>query len=557
MSALPRPMSSSSPTSDHAHQHQGAFSAAIRVVSGLTLLSRFAGLARDIITARIFGDTALGSAFRAAYAVPNLFRRLFGEGALSAAFLPEYTILRRDQPDAADQLASLVLRLLTLVTGSLTLLLELALGAFLLLGHPAADLALSVRLMMLMLPMMPMVCVTAILGGMLQAHGRFAAPAAAPILLNLFQIGAGLLFFLGVLQDHVLGAYLVGGAAVVASIAQIVWSLAALKGLIRWTRVFDAARTGALSVRERFLPALIGLGTLQLNTFLDMVIAMWPNWFGPTMFGRPTPLDEKSNAILSYTQTIYQFPLGVFGIAVATAIFPLLARTADKPDEFASTLRRGLRLSLYIALPASLGLILARNDLVCVVFSGRRGGFSAEGLARAGDVLAAFSAAVWAYSLNHTLTRAFYARGDTRTPMRVAMGMVALNFSLNMTFIWFFKEAGLAWATATTATVQTLLLLVLLRRKHGVGSLDVPTTRALLRIVLAVLLMGACTVGVDRWMPEATLWRHHLLRLLALVATGAGSYAIASLALRMPELSWLLHPAPRGADGKIVGLSLE
>lgn len=542
---------------DAGHQHQGALSAAIRVVSGLTLVSRFAGLARDVVTANIFGNSALSSAFRAAYAVPNLFRRLFGEGALSAAFLPEYTRLCKENPAAADQLASRILRLLTLATGVLTILLEVVLALVLYLRRDDASLALSLRLMMLMLPMMPMVCITAILGGVLQAHGKFAPSAAAPIILNIFQIVAGAMFFFKVVHDQTAAAYLVGAAAVIASIAQIVWSMVALKGQVNWTKAFGLALDSFKVVRSRFLPALLGLGALQLNTFLDMLIAMSPNWFGPTFLGQPNPLDRSSNAIVSYTQTLYQFPLGVFGIAVATAIFPLLSRAAANPDEFTHTLRRGVRLSLYIALPATLGLILARHDIVAVVLAAGKNGFDADGLSRAAAVLAGFASAVWAYSINHTLTRAFYAKGDTTTPMRVALGGVFLNFSLNLILIWRLREAGLAWATATSATCQTIALLTLLARRHGVRTLDRDTAIACLKTGLGVALMAGATFAVERAMPDAGRWRFHLLRLLALVGVGGVTFAAFSFALKLPELKWLLHPAPRDASGKVVGISMD
>lgn len=544
---------------DAGHQHQGALSAAIRVVSGLTLLSRFAGLARDVVTANIFGNSALSSAFRAAYAVPNLFRRLFGEGALSAAFLPEYTRLCKENPAAADQLASRILRLLTLATGVLTIALEGVLAVILYFRSSDASLSLSLRLMMLMLPMMPMVCITAILGGVLQAHGKFAPSAAAPIILNIFQIVAGALFFFKVVHDQTTAAYLVGAAAVVASIAQIVWSMLALQGQVNWTRAFGLAVESFRVVRSRFLPALLGLGALQLNTFLDMLIAMSPNWFGSTFLGWPNPLDPSSNAIVSYTQTLYQFPLGVFGIAVATAIFPLLSRAAanGNADEFTHTLRRGIRLSLFIALPATLGLILARHDIVAVVLAAGKNGFDADGLDRAAAVLAGFASAVWAYSINHTLTRAFYAKGDTTTPMRVALGGVVLNFSLNLILIWRLREAGLAWATATSATCQTITLLALLARRHSVRTLDRSTAIACLKTGLGVALMAGATFAVERAMPGAQRWRFHLLRLLALVGVGGVTFAGFSLALRLPELKWLFHPAPRDASGKVVGISMD
>lgn len=527
----------------------GALASAVRVVSGLTLVSRFAGLARDIVTARIFGDAVLASAFRAAYALPNLFRRLFGEGALSAAFLPEYTQLRRDQPDLADQLATLTLRVLTLVTGGLMLLIEIGLLLVLWLAPATAERTLSIKLMMLMLPMMPMVCTTAILGGMLQAHAKFGPPAAAPIILNVFQIAAGIAFYWGWTGDKTMTAYLIGASAVVASVVQIAWSLAALRGMIRWVPAGQAARTHGRRVLGRFVPAMLGLGTLQLNTMMDMVIAMWPVWIGPMMFGRAVTLDGKSNAILSYTQALYQFPLGVFGIAVATAVFPLLSRATNDNSEFAAVLRKGLRLSLFIGLPASVGLVLVRHDLVYCIYSGGEDGFTAEGVERAAAVLMGFAPGVWAYSLNHVLTRAFYAKHDTRTPMRIAIGMVGLNLALNFSLIWPLREAGLAWSTAISAGVQMGILLALTHRKLHVRPLDAETLKAFARITLAAAVMGGAVYGAMHLWPQPQGWREHAVRLGVSVAAGGAVYAGMAVVLKLAEARWLLQRAPKGGGG--------
>jgi putative peptidoglycan lipid II flippase len=538
----------------------GALAAAVRVVSGLTLLSRFAGLLRDVVMVRVFSDGVLASAFRAAYMFPNVFRRLFGEGALSAAFLPEYAQLRRDDPAVAGELATLTLRLLTLVTGGITLLIEVALLLCVIFlpddpQHGWRDV--SFKLMMLMLPMMPMVCITAILGGMLQAHGRFGPPAAAPIILNFFQIAASLAFFVGWTNDRLVSAYAVGTAAVVASVVQILWSLHALRGRVGWARAGDSARRHGRRVLGRFLPAVLGLGTLQLNTMMDSVIAMWPVWVGPTVLGVAVTLDEASNGILGYTQQLYQFPLGVFGLAVATAVFPLLSRTSDDPPAFASVLRRGLRLSFFIGLPATVGLALVRHDLVHVVYGGK-GGFSAAGVQRGAAVLLGFSPGVWAYSLNHVLTRAFYARHNTRTPMRVAVSMVALNFALNLVLIWPLREAGLAWATAASAMVQTGVLLVLCGSRLGVRPLDRETLAAFARMLLASLVMAAAVKGVMlAWSAETMSWAMRAARLATCVAVGAGAYVASSWALRAPEMSWMLQRAPRGAGGEPTTMSLD
>lgn len=558
-----------SPAADSAQPHlasdasTGMLAAAVRVVSGMTLLSRFAGLARDVLTARLLGDSLTGSAFRAAYGLPNFFRRLFGEGALSAAFLPEYALTSRDDPARAKQLASVVVTITTLITGVLTGLAELLLLLRLLLLPASEATTLSLQLILLMLPMMPAVCLTAVLGGMLQAHGRFAISAAAPIVLNLFQIASALVFFFVLRNQPTTAAFVVGAAALLATWATVAWSLWALRGKLSWSRSAGAARDAARRVFKRFVPAALGLGTLQLNTLADMLIAMWPVWVGATVLGFAVPLDKSSNAILSYTQTLYQFPLGVFGIAVATAVFPLLSRSSDRPSEFAQHLRRGLRLSLFIGLPASAGLVLVRHDLVFAIFAGGSKGFSSEGLARSAAVLLGFAPAVWAYSLNHVLTRAYYAMGNTATPMRIAVGCVALNICLNLTLIWFFREAGMAWATAASACVQCGLLLALAPRRLGLAPLDGPTLRAMLRTlvttgVMALVVLAALLAW--RWLiaPEPRPWLQAVGRLALAVTLGAGIYAALARLLRTEELRWLFTRAPAGsAKDAAAGMSME
>lgn len=526
----------------------GVLAGALRVVASFTLLSRLTGLVRDVLTAKVLGDTAAGSAFGLAFAIPNLFRRLFGEGALSAAFLPEYTTLHRDDPARAPQLASLVLFVLTLVTGGITLLLEIGLLLTLLMGVTTPERTLTLQLIMLMLPMMPMVCITAILGGMLQAHGRFGPPAAAPILLNLLMIGGAIVPLVSPGVSREGAAYLLGFLAVAASGAQIVWSLRALRGLVRWTRLWSDAAASARRVLGRFVPVVLGLSTLQLNTLLDSLIATWPILIGPTMFGRPVPLDEASNAILSYTSRLYQFPLGVFGIAVATAVFPLLSRTSTDALAFTDVLRRGVRLSLFIGIPASVGLVLVRDDLVRTMFPG----FSAAGLERSALVVACYAPAVWAYSLNHVLTRAFYARGDTRTPMTIAVAMVLANVAMNFTLIWPLREAGLALSTGISAMTQAIIILWIAQRKLGVVILDREMVAALARLALVAALMGLCVwvaMRVASGSGQAG-WTAHFLRLCAATVVGAGSYLLLAVLLRLREVRWLLQRAPKGAPGE-------
>lgn len=510
-------------------------------MSAMTVVSRVLGLARDVVTARIFGDTAVGSAFAAAFAIPNTFRRLFGEGALSAAFIPEYARLSDRDPPGADAFASLTVALLALATGALTVLIEVALLAVLVLAPDDPDRTLSLRLIMVTLPFMPLVCVAAILGGILQSHARFGPWAAAPILLNLCVIAAALAIELTDRPDPRRWAYVIGAAVVVAGALQVAWSLVALRGHLRWSAAWSGQRDRARRMLRRMLPVLLGLGTLQLNSLLDTLIAMWPSWVGPTILGVDYPLDTSSNAILFYAQRLYQFPLGVFGIAVATAAFPALSRLAHDRRHFADVLARGVRLSLFIALPASVGLLLVREDLVNALYAGQTG-FSDEGVRRAGAVVVGYSVAIWAYALNQLLTRAFYATGDTATPMRIAVAMVGLNVLLNLLLIWPLGEAGLAWSTGIAAVIQCGLLTALARaRLTRAPILDADAWRSVGRTGIAVAAMTAVLLATAALWTRGPAWDDRVARLAVMTALGAGVFGIGARALGAPELAWLLR----------------
>ena len=407
----------------------------------------------------------------------------------------------------------------------------------------------SLALMAVMLPFMPLVCIAAVLGGILQSHHRFAPTAAAPIVLNLCIIAAALPALLIADITPRTAAYAVAIATLLAGAIQVAWALRALRGQVAWRAAPVDVSSRARRMLRRSLPAVIGLGTLQLNAFLDTVIAMYPVWVGPTILGREYPLTESSNAVLFFAQRLYQFPLGVFGIAVATAVFPLLARAAAKGSnnatDFAHTLARGLRLSLFIGLPASVGLALVAPDLVAVLYGGGDRAFSAQGLTAATAVLIAYAGAVWAYSLNQVLTRAFYALGDTRTPTTIAVAMVALNLALNLTLIWPLAEAGLAASTAISATLQTLILPIVLRRRLGTWPIDRAGIQSVAKVIALTAVMAAVVFGIQTLLGPRTSWSEHAIALVATVVAGAAIVGIAAVILRVPELRWLLARSAR------------
>ena len=529
-----------------------------RTVTLLTLVSRMTGLARDAALSRIFGVSPLMDAFWFAFMIPNLFRRLFGEGALSSAFLPVYTRLHASDPASARRLASLTLGLMVATLGGLTLIAEIVL--FILSMRAGHD-HLALRLMEVMLPYMPLVCLVAIIGAMLQVHGRFGPTAAAPILLNLFIVVAAIGFAsrgafapdqANDANHKTLHITIVAASVLAAGIVQVAWSLLALR---RTGAISDSASPPILKspdhpiaksfkeVLSQFWPMFIGLGVLQVNTFVDGLIASWPSTIGPTIFGYDFPLDPGALTALSNAQRLYEFPLGVFGIAVATAIFPALARAAGDGEMFADILRRGLRLVIFIGLPASVGLILVRTPLTAAILQGKN--FTEADTARVGFVLMGYAPAIWAYSMTHTLTRAFYAKGDSKTPVKVAVTMVLLNFALNMTLIWTpLKEAGLAWSTAGCAIVQVGILLRLTRR-HASHIVNETVLWSWMKTVLVTAVMAIAVMLVAQRLPARWVDRewsavdvNAMINLAILVATGAATVIASSLILRMPELAW-------------------
>jgi putative peptidoglycan lipid II flippase len=244
-------------------------------------------------------------------------------------------------------------------------------------------------------------------------------------------------------------------------------------------------------------------------------------------------------ATLTWAQRLYQFPLGVFGIALATAIYPLLTKQTKDDDTFASTIHRGLRLVIFIGLPASAGLIFIREPLATVVFQGVN--FTSENAIQVGTILLGYATAVWAYSMMQVLTRGFYAKEDAMTPVRIAMFCVGLNFILNILLIWTpLNTSGLAWSTAICGVIQVCILLDVIR-KHVL----VPVNSAVVRswcstAVLTLVMSGAVAFVVHQlWNPMGG-WGHSSLVLAVAIGIGITTVVAGSVLLKKPELRWIL-----------------
>ena len=540
-----------------------SFERHVRTVTSLTMVSRVSGLARDASLSRVFGIGPVIDAFAFGFMVPNLFRRLFGEGALSASFLPVYMRLRKDDPEAARRAASLLVLLMLVALNGLVIVAEIGLFAVWM-STPESEITVTApfatgsgvavgflpgyprlgwELLMLMLPYMPLICIVAVAGSVLQANGRFGPNAAAPVLLNLTIVGATLGSSLLVpgegFDAQAARVRIVAAGVVIAGVAQLVWSLAAMRsfgldfrGLSRrdLPPVVEAMRVA--------IPMIIGFGVLQLNTFVDGLIASWPTMVGPTILGIPYPLEEGSMAAITNAQRLYEFPLGVFGIAVATVIFPTLAGLVGDPDGFRATLRKGIRLTLFIGIPASVGLMLVGAPAVATMLQGGR--FTAADTDRVAFILLGYAPAIWAYSASNVLVRAFYARGEPMVPVRVGIALVGLNFLLNVGLIFTpLREAGLAWSTAACAVLQFAILSRMLARRTG-SFLDGEVRASVVRTVAVTAAMAIAVFAAGRFLPDGGSWSERATRLAGLVAVGGLSVAAVAAALRMPELRWSL-----------------
>ncbi|RMH28703.1 MAG: murein biosynthesis integral membrane protein MurJ [Planctomycetota bacterium] len=534
---------------DNAAPHAGIASA-LRVVASLTLVSRVTGLARDAVCSRLFGAGPVWSAFAFAFLLPNLFRRLFGEGALAAAFLPEYSRVEHDA-ESARAFAGAVLRAVVMILLAVTLLGELVLLGLLM--SPLAEAGgLAYRLALLTLPFAPLVCGTAVMGAMLQVRGRFAVPAATPILVNLAIIAAASTsgWIAGAEPERAI--LFVAAAVPLAGVLQFGlawWRLGEHRP--RLTATAGGARDRVRRTIRRMAPVAVGMSALQINALIDGLIASWPVLVGrglPNWLGVEYPLDQAANATLFFAQRVYQFPLGVFGIALATAAFPALARTARQPRAYALALGRSARMSLLIGVPASLGLALVSAPLVRTLYMG--GAFSAQDAARVTRVLIGYAPAVWAFGLTHVLTRAFYARGDTATPMRVALVSIVCNTALSLTLIWWIQEAALAWSTSVCAIGQALWLVRAESAASGrawSAGLAGAAARILvvtLAMVGAVLLADAVITGAS----SATGWGRDAARLTAMVAAGAVAYLVGARAMLPAETRALFARSREGHD---------
>jgi putative peptidoglycan lipid II flippase len=499
----------------------------VATVGGFTMLSRLTGFARDMLMAAVLGAGPVSDAFFVAFKLPNFFRRLFAEGAFNAAFVPQFAARLQDGGEVeARRFAEEVISVLVPVLFLFVILLQIAMPWVMLVFAPGwyddpAKFDLVVDLARIAFPYLLFISLVSFYGGVLNSLGRFAAAAGTPVLLNLVMIGAILWITPYVATP---GHALVWGVTL-AGLVQFVWLAASLHGAGMTLRMRRPRLTpGVKRLLVLILPAAVGAGGIQLGLLLDTLIV--------------SLLPEKSFTFLYYADRINELPVGVVGVAVGTALLPLLSRQVRAGDEAGArySLNRAIEIALLLSIPAAAASIAIAEPIIAVLF--QRGQFTASDTAKTALALVAYSTGLPAYCLIKVLAPAFFAREDVKTPVRIALTCVAVNFALNVVLGVFtpLAHVGIALATALGAWLNTTLLAItLLRRGHFAP--DQRLKFRLTRTVLAALGMGILLFAGQRLLagPLADGEVARAGALVALVAGGLAAFAALALVLRAAE----------------------
>jgi putative peptidoglycan lipid II flippase len=500
------------------------------VVSGMTLISRVLGLVRDIVFARYFGASLVMDAFLVANRIPNMLRRFFAEGAFSAGFVPVMARYRerhdhREAREFVDAIAGTFGIILFLVTlaGVIAAPLLVAVVAPGFIGDDGRF-ELSSLMLRFTFPYLFFVSLTAFAGGVLNTYGRFGVPAFTPVLLNIVLISAAIWLAPLLEEPGMALAYGVFAAGVVQLLFQLPF-LMQIRMLPRprWALHHE----GVARAARLMLPAIFGSSVAQINVLLGGIIA--------------SMLGVGKISLLYYSDRLMEFPLGLFGIALATVTLPYLSRqfASDAHDEFAATLDWSMRLVTLIAVPAAVGLIVLADPLVATIFYG--GAFTEQDVALTSLALQAFSIGLVGFSFVKILAPAYFSREDTKTPVKIGLIALGVNFVLSVILAWYLtsiefagSHAGLALAISVAAILNAWLLYKGLRRdgvvRHGSGWLAL-----LLRIVVA----NGAMCAVLWWLHEPTGWwlgaaiSDRVFTLGLHVTTAAATYFVVLLLLGM------------------------
>jgi putative peptidoglycan lipid II flippase len=495
------------------------------LISTLTILSRIFGYIRDSRINYLLGTGPLADAYTIAFRIPNTLRRLVGEGAVSAAFIPVFAgYLKGGKREEAwkfvDSLVSAAIVLVTVVTLLGIVFSPYLVGVFASERYEAdtEKVAATVLLNRIMFPYIAFVSLSALAMGVLNSFNRFASSAFAPVMLNLSVVTLSFLsgFFANPAMALAVGV-VIGG---VLQIAIQIPSLVRNGWRFRW--LWNLADPGVRRVGALLGPRLFGIGIVQIEVLVGLRFA--------------TAMVEGSAAAINTADRVMELVLGGYAIALSTAILPLLALQSqeNRIGEMKNTISFALRLVLFITLPATVGLILLRVPIIEVLFE--HGKFDDASTALTAWPLLFFALGLSAFSMMKIIVQAFYALHDTWTPVIVAFCSLILNILLNFVFFQPLQNGGPALATSLAAFFDTLVLLVIFRKRHGKLGLSSVLASGL-RFVVASALMGVVVYFTIHYpgVYDGTK-PHRALALAVTIAVATGAYFGTARLLRVPEL---------------------
>jgi len=509
--------------------------------SSLTMSSRILGFIRDILIAAKVGAGPIGDAFVTALMFPNLFRRIFAEGAFAQAFVPAYArTLEAEGPEAAADVARQTMRGLFAATAALVIVAQLAMPWIMKIIHggyeeTSESFQLAILLTQITMPYLACMALAALLSGVLNSSGRFILSAGAPTLLNVFLITAALL---GEDNRHTaLLAAIAVSAAGVAQAAFLWWGVSRQKVSLSlgWPKLTPAVK----KVIALAIPGTIAASGVQINILVSQALASF---------------EEGAKSWLFYADRLYQLPLGIVGVAVGVAILPRLARAARSDDTKGAygLMDDGIGLAMALTVPAAIALMVAPAYLIEGLYA--RGAFTLEDANQSGLALIHYGWGVPAFVLIKVLAPGFFAREDTRTPMRFALTAVAINTVLGAGLFFWFKAMqwngfpGLAIATSAAAWLNAAMLFVGLQARGWYH----PGRRLLMRIfsvTLASLAMGGALIFL---LQRPELLQDHIkygkfVEVLAFITVGAVVYGAAAILFGAVRLSDIKGMRRRGA----------
>ncbi|WP_039958535.1 murein biosynthesis integral membrane protein MurJ [Vibrio sinaloensis] len=498
------------------------------IVSAMTLISRVLGLVRDVVVANLMGAGASADVFFFANKIPNFLRRLFAEGAFSQAFVPVLTEYHASgDMDKTRQLIARAAGTLGVIVSIVTLIGVLCSGVVTALfgfgwfldwlnGGPAAEkFELASFMLKITFPYLWFITFVALSGAILNTLGKFAVSSFTPVFLNVMIIFSAWFIAPQLAQPEIglaIGVLLGGLVQFLFQIPFLIKAGVMVKPKWGWRD------PGVVKIRTLMIPALFGVSVSQINLLFDTFIASF--------------LQTGSISWLYYSDRLLEFPLGLFGIAIATVILPALSRkhVDAQSSGFANTMDWGVRMVTLLGIPAMLGLMVLAKPMLMVLFM--RGEFSPQDVQFASMSLVAYASGLLNFMLIKVLAPGYYSRQDTKTPVKYGIIAMVTNMVFNAIFAWFYGYVGLAIATALSALVNMLLLY---RGLHLAGVYRL--TRTTLVFIAKLVVAGGLMVAAIIWqLEDMTVWltwsfMERVLWLVALIGLGAVVYLISLVTL--------------------------